>query len=397
MSLTSARQDAVREQLNRILASRQFRKSKRFPDFLRYTVEHTLSNNADDIKERSIGVEVFGRNANYDTSVDPVVRMTAAEVRKRIAQYYHETPGREFEVRIDFPRGSYVPEFSFPEMVSGGRLPPVVDAPQPQKSTRRWALAGALLAVCVLAAGFVWWRMPAREDALHLFWAPLESSSSPILLCIPDMNAVQPPSVNPPPTESFAGALTSLPTWFRRERVVYGDSLALATLTGLFGREQHPFYIRRTDDATLQDLRQGPVVLLGGRSNQWSVELGKELRYSFVRDGELRYISDSQNPGSRQWSVYGNMHDPGGNITEDYALVSRVVDPTTGHLLVTVAGILQYGTEAGAQCLVDEACLAHAEQLAPGDWKRKNIQMVIVTPIIGGDSGQPRVLSVYLW
>src|SRR5690242_17881781 len=115
---------AIREQVERITASAAFRSSKRYPDFLRYTVEHTLSGNIETIKERVLGVEVFGRDPNYDTSLDPVVRMTAAEVRKRLEQYYRAR-GREDEVRIDYPRGSYVPEFSWPkpDVIGDGTAP----------------------------------------------------------------------------------------------------------------------------------------------------------------------------------------------------------------------------------------------------------------------------------
>jgi hypothetical protein len=78
---TAAEKEAVREQVGRILATAPFRNSKRFPVFLRHTVEHALSS-SDGLKERTIGHEVFGRDPGYDTSQDPVVRMTAAEVRK---------------------------------------------------------------------------------------------------------------------------------------------------------------------------------------------------------------------------------------------------------------------------------------------------------------------------
>src|SRR5690349_15698863 len=84
---TSAEKEAVREQVGRILATAPFRNSKRFPAFLRHTVEHALSS-SDGLKERSIGHEVFGRDPAYDTAQDPIVRMTATEVRKRLSQYY---------------------------------------------------------------------------------------------------------------------------------------------------------------------------------------------------------------------------------------------------------------------------------------------------------------------
>src|ERR1700722_13090608 len=138
--LPIAQQNAVREQLDRILASSLFRHSKRFPDFLRYTVEQALNGDTEDIKERTLGIEVFGRDPLYDTNLDPVVRMTAVEVRKRLAQYYQEH-GRENDVRIDFSRGSYIPEFRFPKDVP---VPPpslVIAAPvvaANKSDVRRW-------------------------------------------------------------------------------------------------------------------------------------------------------------------------------------------------------------------------------------------------------------------
>jgi len=68
-SLPLAERDSVREQLERILASHFFRNSKRFPRFLRYTVENALRG-TEDIKERTLGIEVFGRQPDYDTSLD---------------------------------------------------------------------------------------------------------------------------------------------------------------------------------------------------------------------------------------------------------------------------------------------------------------------------------------
>src|ERR1700736_2604400 len=108
-----AEREAIRNQMERMLANQLFKNSKRYPNLLRYIVEHTLAGFPGELKERTLGVEVFGRQPDYDTNADPVVRVTAGEIRKRIAQYYHE-PGRENEIRIDLPCGSYVPEFHRP-------------------------------------------------------------------------------------------------------------------------------------------------------------------------------------------------------------------------------------------------------------------------------------------
>src|SRR5579871_2587409 len=77
----------IREELDRILASPEFRTSKRSQEFLRYVVEHTLQGESDLLKERTIGVDVFGRPADYDPSDDATVRVRAGEVRKRLGLY----------------------------------------------------------------------------------------------------------------------------------------------------------------------------------------------------------------------------------------------------------------------------------------------------------------------
>ncbi len=100
----------VRAALNQVLQSQGFRSSKRSQDFLRYVVDRTLEGNADTLKERTIGIDVFGRSSAYDPSDDATVRVKAGEVRKRLGLYY-ASEGRQDEVRIDLPHGAYVPEF----------------------------------------------------------------------------------------------------------------------------------------------------------------------------------------------------------------------------------------------------------------------------------------------
>jgi hypothetical protein len=109
----------------------------------------------------------------------------------------------------------------------------------------------------------------------------------------------------------------------------------------------------------------------------------------------LHYIADRQNPASRDWST-PNPSDADGSFA-DYALISRVLDTTTGRVLITVAGIRRFGTESAAECLADSACLEIAEGLAPGDWKRANVQVVLKTTVIGNEAGEPHVLAAYLW
>lgn len=78
--------------------------------FLRFAVEQVLTNKANELKEYVIGVEVFRRNQGYDTRLDPVVRVEARRLRSKLATYY-DTEGRQDELVIEFPKGSYVPIF----------------------------------------------------------------------------------------------------------------------------------------------------------------------------------------------------------------------------------------------------------------------------------------------
>jgi hypothetical protein len=116
---TSPMADAtkIREQLGRLLVHPLFANSKRYPALLAYTVEQTLLGNAGELKERSIAVEVFGRSPTYDANADPVVRITAGEVRKRLTQYYYDTAHRG-ELVIELPLGAYVPVFRGAERIA---------------------------------------------------------------------------------------------------------------------------------------------------------------------------------------------------------------------------------------------------------------------------------------
>src|SRR5258708_18695266 len=162
-TLADGERDDVRRQMDRILANPLFKHSKRYPLLFRFVVEMALEGRASQLKERTLGVEVFGRDPDYDTNLDPVVRIAAGEIRKRIAQYYHEA-GHEGELRIDLPCGSYLAEFH-PRVLakSGFELTPA--------RASRWAWlaspsgrvavsvgAGAVLAA-VLAPALIGWRL----------------------------------------------------------------------------------------------------------------------------------------------------------------------------------------------------------------------------------------------
>lgn len=101
----------IRSHLELIVASRAFRNSRRCQEFVSHIVDHALTGDFDGIKERILGIAIFGRKASYDTNDDSIVRVTASDVRRRLLRYYETSPPSPLQIKL--PSGSYVPEFRF--------------------------------------------------------------------------------------------------------------------------------------------------------------------------------------------------------------------------------------------------------------------------------------------
>ena len=148
---------AVRAELQRVIASRCFQLAGRAKEFLAYVVEETLAGRADRLKGYTIGVEVFGRSAaEFDAQNDPLVRVEAGRLRRRLVEYYADE-GLRNPVRIGLPRGGYAAEFSYapaaePATSALGTPPLAVPVPghRPWQRTAALIVAGVGLTVMAL-------------------------------------------------------------------------------------------------------------------------------------------------------------------------------------------------------------------------------------------------------
>jgi hypothetical protein len=388
----------IRGQLERLLGSPPFRSSRRCSDFLRYVVEERSAGRTDQLKERTVGVAVFERDPDYDTNQDPVVRNTAGQVRKRLAQYYCE-PGREREVRIDLPAGSYVPEIYVPE--AAGPVPEVAPAIEPDR--RKWWIAGLAAAVAIAAIA-IWMQRPQRND-VDRFWAPLVQHSGTVVLCVGqghtyklagDWDKVIDESGGRFPA-SIANIPASdvIPTFDRF--VGLTDVQALTRLAGLFSKFGKQIEVRGGRTTSLVDLRGRPSVLIGAFNNSWTLSLTGELRFFFEEDttGKLEVVRDREHPDNRSWQVRKDLS--AAQIPMDYAIVSRVFNPTTEKAIVVAAGIRGAGTQAAGEFLTNATYLSQALKDAPPDWAGKNAQFVLGTKMYGGTPGPPTVLASHYW
>jgi TolB-like protein/Flp pilus assembly protein TadD len=121
----------VRRHLTEILASAAFAGSRRTQDFLRLIVGHALDGEIDNLRERMIGAEMFGRPISYDTGSDSVVRVRASEVRKKLAQFYGSANKHQLPVWIELPSGCYVPRFHFQPDGAAASGASISGAPRP--------------------------------------------------------------------------------------------------------------------------------------------------------------------------------------------------------------------------------------------------------------------------
>src|SRR4051794_15465852 len=110
MPIITPETEAAQRQLERLLESKLFSRSEQLSRLLRFLVERHLEGRDQEIKESVIGVEVFGRNPDYNPKFDPIVRTEARRLRARLSEYY-DGEGKHDAVRIDLPKGGYVPGF----------------------------------------------------------------------------------------------------------------------------------------------------------------------------------------------------------------------------------------------------------------------------------------------
>jgi hypothetical protein len=375
--------DAVLAQLDRILSNRLFQHSRRYPAFLQYVVQKALDGAGDELKERSLGVAVFKRSAEYDTSADPVVRNTASEVRKRLEEYYSDAE-HSGELRISLPVGGYLPEFrSAPD--EPPTEPAVTLVPKaPSKRSRRWIWAGAatFAAVAAIAGGV---RLAAPKPAIDRFWRPILQGNDSILAVTETLMAVAPPRSaegNSAVTEAID------PKLFLS---VQESSAKLASLLQRYGKIPD---IELARNVTLPRLRRGPFILLGAFNNPWTRRSVASLRFYLELDRErlIRRILDRQNPSRQDWAA-----PMGAALQTDYALIVRAPDPDTGTTMLVIAGLGERGSGAAMEFVTNPKYLASVDRTLPEGWDRRNIELVIQTKLVNEEWGEPQLVTHHVW
>jgi hypothetical protein len=371
--MSALSREQVESHLAAILASKSFAHSKRCSEFLKFVVEATLAGDSESLKERTLGVEVFGRGPDYDPSQDSVVRVKATEVRRRLREYY-EKEAPDSPLHIELPIGTYVPR-----IYEAPRRKDQQGSPKHNHLNSLGSLLwfGCVLGLVALLAVLVWRRslgMPPRSSVEQI-WEPILRENDPVLICLPVL----------PPTGSKA------PTG---DRVGLGAAYAAIHLAAFCVQHRHPYLVKMGDMLSFSDLRNHPAVLLGAFSSSWTLMMNRGLRFELLNpSGNAPQIVDSRS--GHQFYAQNLRTD--GHADADFAIAARLLDSQSGKPIILAAGITTFGTQSAMEFLLSSGTVSQLLSRAPKYWSHRNFQALISTHIVGNTPGPPQLVAAEFW
>lgn len=399
----SSERELVLRTLRAVLDSPHFCKSRRYPALLEFAVRSALEKSTETVKERTVGIKVFGRPTDYDTGNDSVVRIAAGEVRKRLALYFGEHP--EAPVRIDLPLGTYKAEFHFRPPVESGSSLRILEGPAPETSSphdeivptpaaptarnRRWWIAGgvvsALLLICAIAVG-LWQHLEGKAE--REFWSPVLQADESARILVGQTNASTPV----PAGQATSAGSVSAPDLALDDAIVTGH---VCSVFREYGRDCTIISARL---ARLEDLKNRSLVLVGGFNNPWTLRLMASLPYQLQFDNSQGGRLVVEHSAARDLAL-GRIGDEDSSsaAVRDYAVIARFHSDVTDSMAVVVAGLGIPGTNGAGQYLSSPEKLHQLLSAAPKDWKGVNFEAVLKVDVVEGSPGQVQLVSSRFW
>ncbi len=360
---TEPEASALQEHLREVFESPAFRGSRRSQQFLQHIVEKALAGQTDELKERSLGVALFGRSPSYDTGEDAVVRVTASDVRKRLQQYYSE---KESPIRIDLIPGSYTPEFRYwPNPVLAPHAPPL----KKKRGWKRVALIFALIAVVATASAWFWKHNLSHSQVLP--WSVLlkDGHQLQVVLADPDISAIQELTgseisiadyanrrylANP---ETYGLDMQKTLRLLRGANVAAADVGIVAVVARMAASSSVRVKINTARSLQLSAFRTDDdfIVLGSYRSNPWGRLFQDQLDFDFVRDPKTnREIIRNKKVQQGELPLY--IPTAGGWDTGDaFAILALVENPNQAGRVLLVAGTNAEATEAAGKFITNSA------------------------------------------
>ncbi len=368
----------IHEELESILSSEPFQSSRRSQELLRYLVEKSLDGQFEALKERIIGIELFGRDPDYPTSDDAIVRVAANDVRKRLAAYYASGQG---QLRISLRPGAYIPEIEVlksatPDAPAAPPETPHQEIAPPRPSILHWKIATALLAVALVWTAVLAFssrrELPAARASSSVPPWPLSrvvNDSHPTRIIVADANYGLIQMVSGLPGSLEAYMKPNYPRdWLRggpllRSRLVEAY-LASARLTScadlavilkmikavgpLAGRVS----VSSARDFSVRDMKDGNYIFLGSpATNPWVSLFEDRLDFReepHTAGGLHAFVNRRPLPSEKR--RYEGLQRTG-QSGEDYAAVALIPNAGREGAILILQGLQQEGTEAAGEFL----------------------------------------------
>jgi hypothetical protein len=390
--------------LNGVLEGEAFKGSPRSGKFLKYIVGRAIAGDFDSLKERAIGIEVFGRPPGYDTSADAIVRVTASDVRKRLLQHYGR-PGMAAEYQISLPAGSYLPKITreprpraAQPMVSAvsvriqESLPPAVSDPQSASRHKselfRFVVAVVLISALNLAVFVMAWNHVRKPDRIAVLpWSAIFGSSRATQLITSDPNIAEiqgftggqitlsdyanhkyipDPSLLTPEQRHFCEVI------LRGDKASVVDTPIVMSVGRLAQATSSKVTVHGARSIQFSDLQSDSnFILLGSpRTNPWSNLYNDRLDFRFEYDPRTgKEVIRNLHPRSGEPPAYVETA-PGWATGQSYAIVAFLKSLDEGGQVLWVAGQTAEGTEAAGKLVSDlpklDATLKNCGLKSPG-------------------------------
>jgi hypothetical protein len=386
----ASRADALRSHLHEIVTSAAFSGSRRSSEFLQYLVEKSLLSCFDELKERTIGVQLFGRDPSYDTGADAIVRVTATDVRKRLQRFY-ATQKAQSPLRIELSPGSYIVEFRRIAVLDAIAPPPgsalnepLVNAPvSPAHKYFQSKLAIGLLVAVSVIAGIVLatyhWQTP-RQAVRQLPWSAMlqENRQLRIVFSDPDIVALQGVFHSQISLADYADhryvpaahAPARIESLFRGNNVPAVDAdFASRIATFLSPAPVRNYRARQLESG---DFRTDDNFLLLGSplSDPWVHLFQDQLDFEFRYDAALREeVIYNKQPAAGENAIYAPTA-PGWGTGQAFAIVALLVNPNQSSHIMILAGSNAAATEAAGKLVTDMELVSRTlktHQLNPYD------------------------------
>jgi hypothetical protein len=366
----------VRQELAKIIASPAFRSSPRSQEFLQHVVEKALEGSLDDLKERIIGADLFGRAADYDTGADSIVRVVANETRRRLTEYRHDQPG-ESRVRIELAAGSYLPSFQIGEPASTHSVSEPAGFPAPSRARTFW-IGAAVLALAVCCVWLAWQNRSLRTQLAARVspasdlppWSALFGKGRGIHIILADtsIGGVQnilksrlslsdyvnrnyfPAGVALKP--ELAGFLKFLMSNQYTSASYSTTAIRIAQLAQANGAPVNVSFAREMSLRTIKD-GENFVILGTARANPWAQLIEDRLNFHSEfgnSTDEPTFENRAPRAGELKKYVPANLTP---SLSESYGLVAFLPSVFQGGHILFVAGTSSQGTEGAGEFLTD--------------------------------------------